>query len=50
MFILMPEIVVLAIISGVAPILTAFIGKLSFDVARTKKEAAAAREVRCPNN
>lgn len=40
----MPETVILAIIGGVVTILTAIIGKLSFDVGRTKKDAAAARQ------
>lgn len=39
----MPETVVLAIIGGVVTLLTAIIGKLTFDVSRTKKDASAAR-------
>lgn len=40
----MTETIILAIIGGVVTILTAIIGKLSFDVGRTKKDAAAARQ------
>ena len=39
----MTETIILAIIGGVVTILTALIGKLSIDVGRTKKDAAAAR-------
>ncbi len=39
----MTETVILAIIGGVVTILTAFIGKLSFDLSRTKRDAKAAR-------
>lgn len=37
------ETVILAIIGGVVTIMTALIGKLSFDLSRTKKDAKAAR-------
>lgn len=39
----MTETLILSIIGGVVTILTALIGKLIFDVFRTKKDASAAR-------